>query len=206
MKKKGVLKFNDLAPDVELRTVEDTPFLLSSLWEGKVLVLAFIRHFGCPQCKEMLYQLEQLKPELIERGLSLAVITQGKPEETRVFCGERIPEVTCLSDPERKAYRAYGLGRGKLPQTVLSWRVMRSNSRLSKSKGWKPELPPEGQDAFQMSGLFIIGPDGRIRLPYYYEDIADHPPVELLLEGVMGMGWEKSFEEPIEPDETKGGR
>jgi len=206
MKKKGMLKFNDLAPDVELRTVDDTPFLLSSLWEGKVLLVAFIRHFGCPQCKEMLYQLEQLKPELTEKGLSLAVVTQGKPEETKAFCDERIPGVTCLSDPERKAYRAYGLGRGKLRQTVLSWRVMRSNSRLAKSKGWKPELPPEGQDSFQMSGLFIIGPDGRIRLPYYYEDIADHPPVELLLEGVMGISWDKDFGGPIVPDEAEGGR
>jgi peroxiredoxin len=205
MKKKGILKFNDLAPDVELRTVEDTPFLLSSLWDGKVLVLAFIRHFGCPQCKEMLDQLGQLKPELADKGLSLAVVTQGKPEETRAFCAERIPGVRCLSDPERKAYRAYGLGRGKLRQTILSWRVMRSNRTLAKRKGWKAELPPEGQDAFQMSGLFIIGPDGRIRLPYYYDDIADHPPVELLLEGVMGVGWEKSFENPIEPDETQGG-
>jgi hypothetical protein len=171
-----------------------------------VLVLAFIRHFGCPQCKEMLAQLDLVKPELAEKGLSLAVVTQGKPEETRVFCGERIPEVTCLSDPERKAYRVYGLGRGKMRQTVLSWRVMRSNRLLSKSKGWKPELPPEGQDSFQMSGLFIIGPDGRIRLPYYYEDIADHPPVALLLEGVMGVGWDKDFGEPIVPDEATGGR
>jgi peroxiredoxin len=206
MKRKGLLKFNDFAPDVELRTAEGEPVLLSSLWEGKVLVLAFIRHFGCPQCKEMLAQLELVKPELVEKGLSLAVVTQGKPEETRVFCGERIPEVTCLSDPERKAYRAYGLGRGKMRQTVLSWRVMRANRILAKRKGWKPEMPPEGQDAFQMSGLFIIGPEGRIRLPYYYEDIADHPPVELLLEGVMGMGWDKSFDEPIEPGEAKGGR
>jgi peroxiredoxin len=206
MKRKGLLKFNDFAPDVELRTAEGEPVLLSSLWEGKVLVLAFIRHFGCPQCKEMLAQLELVKPELVEKGLSLAVVTQGKPEETRVFCGERIPEVTCLSDPERKAYRAYGLGRGKMRQTVLSWRVMRANRILAKRKGWKPEMPPEGQDAFQMSGLFIIGPEGRIRLPYYYEDIADHPPVELLLQGVMGMGWDKSFDEPIDPGEAKGGR
>lgn len=201
-----MLKFNDFAPDVELRTAEGEPVLLSSLWEGKVLVLAFIRHFGCPQCKEMLAQLELVKPELVEKGLSLAVVTQGKPEETRVFCGERIPGVTCLSDPERKAYRAYGLGRGKMRQTVLSWRVMRANRILAKRKGWKPEMPPEGQDAFQMSGLFIIGPEGRIRLPYYYEDIADHPPVELLLQGVMGMGWDKSFDEPIDPGEAKGGR
>jgi hypothetical protein len=82
---------------------------------------------------------------------------------------------------------------------------MRSNRILSKRKGWKPEMPPEGQDALQMSGLFIIGPEGRIRMPYYYEDIADHPPVELLLEGVMGIGWDKSFDEPIEPGEAKGG-
>ena len=202
MKRRGFLKFNDLAPDVELRTVEDTPLLLSSLWEGKVLVLAFTRHFGCPQCKEMLDQLTQLKPELADKGLSLAVVTQGTPEETKAFCGERIPGVVCLSDPARKGYRAYGLSRGRLSQTVLSLRVLRSNRDLQKRKGWKPELPPEGQDAFQMAGTFIIGPDGRIRLPYYSNDIADHPPVELLLGGVMGMGWDKSFEGPIEPGEA----
>jgi peroxiredoxin len=205
VKKRIKLKFNDPAPDVELRTVDDEPFLLSALWEGKVLVLAFVRHFGCPQCKELLDQLAQLKPALEEKGLSLAVVTQGKPAETKSFCEERIPGVTCLADPERKAYRAYGVGRGKLRQTFLSWRVLQSNRRLAKRMGWKIELPPEGQDALLMSGVFIIGPDGRIRLPYYYENIADHPPVELLLEGVMGMDWEKSFEKAIEPDEAEGG-
>jgi len=202
MRRINFLKFNDLAPDAELRTVEDLPFLLSSLWQGRVLILAFTRHFGCPQCKEMLDQLAQLKPELAEKGFSLAIVTQGKPEETKAFCGERIPEVVCLSDPERKAYRAYGLGRGRLSQTILSRHVMRSNRDLLKHKGWKPELPPQGQDAMQMAGLFIIGPDGRIRLPYYYEDIADHPPVELLLRGVMGTGWDRPFEGPIQPGGT----
>jgi peroxiredoxin len=201
MKKRTFLKFNDLAPDVELRTAEDAPLRLSSLWEGKVLVLAFTRHFGCPQCKEMLDQFAQLEPELNKKGLSLAVVTQGNPDETRVFCAERIPGVICLADPERKAYRAYGLGRGKLSQTVLSLRVLRSNRDLKKRKGWKPELPPPGQDSLQMAGTFIIGPDGRIRLPYYYDDIADHPPVELLLGGIMGMSWDQSIEGPITPGE-----
>ena len=45
-----------------------------------------------------------------------------------------------------------------------------------------------------MSGTFIIGMDGRIRLPYYYEDIADHPPVDLILHGIMGADWNKSFD------------
>jgi peroxiredoxin len=199
--KKTSLKFNDPAPDAELRSVDNTLVRLSSLWERRVLILAFTRHFGCPQCKEMLDQFAQLKPELEKRGLSLAVITQGNPDETRAFCEERIPGVICLSDPERKAYRAYGLGRGRLNQTVLSLRVMRSNRDLQKRKGWKPELPPKGQDAMQLAGTFIIGSDGRIRLPYYYDDIADHAPVDLLLEGIMGMGWDHPIEGPIAPGE-----
>jgi hypothetical protein len=85
-------------------------------------------------------------------------------------------------------------------QSVFSPKVLRSNKKLKDEKGWKAELPPEGQDAFQMSGTFIIGPDGRIRLPYYYDDIADHPPVELLLRGVMGMDWSTPLDSPIEPE------
>jgi len=38
-----------------------------------------------------------------------------------------------------------------------------------------------------------ISTDGRIRLPYYYEDIADHPPVDLLLHGVMGSNWDQPY-------------
>jgi len=45
----------------------------------------------------------------------------------------------------------------------------------------------------QMSGTFIIGTDGRVRLPYYYETIADHAPIDLLLNGVLATGWDKPF-------------
>ncbi len=200
MAKTAHLKFNDLAPDVDVLTTDGQPFRLSSLWQGRVLVLAFTRHFGCPQCKEMLDQLVESRPEFASKGLKLALVTQGTPEATRKFCAERAPGVTCLADPERAAYRAYGLGQASLLQSVLSPRVMKSNKRLEREKGWKSEMPPTGQDAFQMSGTFIIGQDGRIRLPYYYDNIADHPPVELLLRGVMGMDWSTPLESPIKPE------
>lgn len=200
MEKLGHLKFNDPAPDVELQSVDGKPIRLADLWRDRVLVLAFTRHFGCPQCKEMMDQLVQFKPEMAARGLALAVVTQGMPEAALAFCSERAPGVMCLSDPERQAYRAYGLGQASAWQTFLSVKVMKSNQRLSREKGWKPEMPPAGQDAMQMSGTFIIGPEGRIRLPYYYDDIADHPPVELLLRGVMGMDWSTPLDSPIQPE------
>jgi peroxiredoxin len=203
MSYQDTLKFNELAPDVELLDTSGQPVRLASLWQGKVLVLMFTRHFGCPQCKEMLAQLADFKPELAAKGLALAVVTQGTPEAAAAFCGERAPGVLCLADPERKAYGAYKLATATIWQTFLSLRVWQSNKRLEQSKGWKPELPPAGQDAMQMSGTFVIGPDGRIRLPYYYDDIADHPPMELLLHGIVGMDWATPLDAPIDPENKK---
>ncbi len=55
-----------------------------------------------------------------------------------------------------------------------------------------------------MAGIFIIGTNGRIRLPYYYDNIADHPPVDLLLHGVMGANWKMPLEKPVTPQHKSG--
>jgi peroxiredoxin len=188
------LKFNDPAPDLELLNMEGGPVRLSSLWEKQVLVLAFTRHFGCPQCKEMVDQLVSTQADFKAKNLILALVTQGTPVEAKDFCAQRAPGVVCLSDAERKSYLAYRLERATFWQSFLSLTVLRSNKRLKREKGWNTELPPKGQDAMQMAGIFVIAPDGRIRLPYYYDNIADHPPVDLLLHGVMGADWKRSLD------------
>ena len=200
MSRLAYLKFNDPAPDLELLSADGKPVQLSSLWKKQVLVLAFTRHFGCPQCKEMVDTFANAAPEIKSRGLGLAFVTQGTPEAARAFCEERAPGQLCLSDPERIAYRAYGLERATIWKTFLSWRVWQSNKRLKEERGWNTDMPPAGQDAMQMAGTFVIATDGRIRLPYYYDDIADHPPVDLLLHGVLGMDWTQPFEGPVAPE------
>ena len=199
MPKLAHLKFNDSAPDLELLSAEGKPVQLSSLWKKQVLILAFTRHFGCPQCKEMVDMLSNAAPEIKSSGLDLVFITQGTPEATKAFCKERASGQACLADPERNAYRAYGLERATIWQTFLSWRVWQSNQRLKQEHGWNTDLPPTGQDAMQLAGTFVISTDGRIRLPYYYDNIADHPPVDLFLHGVMGMDWNQPFDGPVGP-------
>ena len=199
MPKLAYLKFNDPAPDLELLDTGGKSVQLSSLWKRRVLVLAFTRHFGCPQCKEIVDTLSTAAPEIKAGGLGLAFVTQGTVEAAKAFCDERAPGQLCLSDPERAAYKAYGLERANVWQTFLSWRVWQSNKRLKEERGWGTELPPEGQDAMQLAGTFVISTDGRIRMPYYYDDIADHPPVDLLLHGVLGMDWNQPFEGPVAP-------
>ena len=194
MAQQNQLKFNDPAPDVSLLGTDGEPVKLSSLWRDKVLVLAFTRHFGCPQCKDMVDQLIGAHQALTEKGLRLAIVTHASAESARQFCDQRAPNVVCLADPDRTAYHAYGLYQGTFWQTLLSPHIWISNRRLARIKGYKPELPPVGQDAYQMSGTFIIGTDGRIRLPYYYDDIADHPPLDLILHGIMGANWDKPYD------------
>ena len=98
------LKFNDLAPDVKLLSASGEPVQLSSLWKDKVLVLAFTRHFGCPQCKEMIDQLIDSHQALTEKGLRLAIVSHASAESAKQFCDLRAPSAICLADPDRTAY------------------------------------------------------------------------------------------------------
>ncbi len=198
MKNEKHLNFYQNAPDMELQDTLGQPVQLSSLWQECPLLLAFTRHFGCTQCKEMLDELVEGKEKIAQAGLALAVITQGTPEAASLFAEEFAPGLLLLADPERKAYEAYGLERGNLFQTFLNPKVWKAVSR-SRKKGYQVEPAPAGQDAMQMSGTFIITKDGRIALPYYYDHIADHPPLELLLSGVLSTTWDQPFDGPVGP-------
>lgn len=198
MKNEKHLNFYQNAPDLELQDTLGQPVQLSSLWQERPLVLAFTRHFGCTQCKEMLDELVEGKEKIAQAGLALAVITQGTPEAASLFAEEFAPGLLLLADPERKAYEAFGLEKGNLFQTFLNPKVWTAVSR-SRKKGYKVEPAPAGQDAMQMSGTFIITKDGRIALPYYYDHIADHPPLELLLRGVLSTTWDQPFDGPVGP-------
>jgi peroxiredoxin len=192
------LKFNSPAPDLVLTAATGETVSLASLWAGRPLLLVFIRHFGCPQCKELLDFLTQNTAQLEAAGLTVAIVTQGTVPETLAFCREHAPGLLCLADPERQAYRAYQVERGGLRQTFLSPRVWRANQRAGQ-KGYRVEFPPPGQDAMQMAALFVIGVDGHIRLPYYTDDIADHPPLDLLLGGVLSTRWDAPYDGPLGP-------
>jgi len=204
MRKKKRLNFNSTAPDLSILDTTGKPVQLSSLWAKKPLLLAFTRHFGCTQCKEMLSELIEGKDAIEEAGLGIAVIMQGTPEASAEFAKQYAPGLFVLADPERRAYQAYGLERGNLFQTFLNRKVWAAIQQARK-KGYRVEPPPAGQDAMQMSGTFIISQEGRIELPYYYDDIADHPPLELLLDGVLSTRWNASFDGPVGPGLEKAG-
>jgi len=198
MKNKNKLNFNRAAPDITLLDVQSRSVKLSSLWAKRPLLLVFTRHFGCTQCKEMLDEIVAGRDRIEKAGLDIVVIMQGTPQATAEFVKTFAPGLRCLADPERKAYMAYGLERGNIFQTFLNLKVW-SAIRKSRQKGYRVEPPPPGQDAMQLSGIFIISREGMVELPYYFDNIADHPPIELLLSGVLSTRWDRTFSGPVGP-------
>lgn len=198
MKNKNRLNFNQPAPDMTLLDVQGRSVKLSGLWAKRPLLLAFARHFGCTQCKEMLNQIVAGRDRIEKSGMDIAVVMQGTPQATAEFAKVFAPGLRCLADPERKAYMAFGLERGNLFQTFLNLKVW-SAIRKSRQKGYQVEPPPPGQDAMQLSGIFIISRKGLVELPYYFDNIADHPPLDLLLSGVLSTRWDHTFNGPVGP-------
>ncbi len=196
MNRNQQLTFSSKAPDLTLFDTDGEPVLLSDFWKNRPLLLVFSRHFGCTQCKEMLQKFFTEKEKINQAGLNLVIVLQGTVKASTEFAAQFAPGIVCLADPDRNAYKAYGLQRGNLFQTFLNIKVWRA-IRESRKKGFKVEPPPAGQDAMQMSGIFIISKEGNIELPYYFDHIADHPAIDLLLHGVLYTRWDQPFEGPI---------
>ncbi len=109
----------------------------------------------------------------------MTAVTQGTPDQTRAFSASRRVPFPCLSDPERRSYRAYGLGRGTLAQVLgprVLWRGLRAAAHghvMGRIVG----------DEFQLGGTFIIH-RGIVRFTHYPGDASDNASPEALLKEV----------------------
>ncbi len=94
----------------------------------------------------------------------------------------RIP-FPLLSDPERAAYRAYGLRMGGLwsifgPKTV--WEYVKLIARGRLFRGIEA-------DPFQLGGDVVIDGTGIVRFAHRSEDPADRPAMDRLLQAIRRL-------------------
>lgn len=98
-----------------------------------------------------------------------------------------------LSDTERVAYRAYGLGRGPWWR-VWGWSTLRRYGELLRPRSGRGAgagaggVPgrlrvPQG-DTLQLGGDVVVGRDGRLVLVHRSTGPADRPPVDDLVAAV----------------------
>lgn len=87
-----------------------------------------------------------------------------------------------VTDEERSAYRAFGLGRGPWWK-VYGWSTMKRYWHLIR-RGRHFERPRPHDDTLQLGGDFVVGADGRLLLVFRSSGPSDRPAVDDLIEAV----------------------
>ncbi len=117
--------------------------------------------------------------EIRALGAELAVVGNGARSFAAAFREDFHLDTPLLVDPELRAYRAAGLRRGRVES--LSPRVPR-NALRALSRGSR-QGSIQG-DLWQLGGVFVIQPGGRLTYSYLSREAGDHAPVDAILEAL----------------------
>lgn len=145
---------------------------LADLSRQSPVLVVFLRHGGCPFCRETLAQLAE-KRSAIEAAGSQIVLVHMMPDETarRLFEKYGLDDCDRISDPDQGLYRTFGLKRGSSAQ-VMGPKTWWRGFKTVVLSGHLPGRPVG--DIYQLPGAFLLV-DGKIVRGYRPEDSADQP-------------------------------
>lgn len=144
------------------------------------VLLVFLRHAGCPFCREALADLAAQRREIERNGARLVLVHMGSEEQgARFFARYGLSETPRVSDPDRALYRAFGLPRGTFSDVIgpkVWWRGFQAGvlgrHGVGKMIG----------DGFQMPGVFLLF-HGEIVRSYRHQSAGDRPDYLALVTG-----------------------
>lgn len=126
-------------------------------------------------------QVQHRLDEIRRAGVDLLVITQSRPE---AVSAASLPQpIVC--DPDRSAYRYFGLERGR-------WSMFFRASVLARYfrlifAGWRPQRGEGGEDMLQLGGDFILSADRHLVYAHRSNDPADRPSVDELVNQIRQL-------------------
>jgi hypothetical protein len=113
-------------------------------------------------------------------GVEVVAVSMTTPEGLTGYLAGRQMAVPVFADPQRRLYAALRLGRtswGRLLRPGLVWKYLKLIAR-----GGKVRPVPAGEDALQLGGDLLVGPDRRVLWAYRSADPTDRPSVADLLQ------------------------
>jgi hypothetical protein len=125
-----------------------------------------------------LVQVRKGLDEIRAAGVDVLVVTQSRPE---AVAGVSLPLPT-VCDPDRAAYRYFGLDRGRWSM-FLRCRVLARYLRLIFT-GWRPRRGAVGEDMLQLGGDFILSADRHLLYAHRSNDPADRPAAADLIDQI----------------------
>lgn len=117
--------------------------------------------------------------DIRRRGAELVLIGNGAQNFARAFREDLDLDCQVLVDPDLASYRAAGLRRGRVE--LLSPRVPLNALRALK-EGFR-QKSVQG-DPWQLGGVFVVKPGGRLAYRYISSEAGDHAPIDDILEAL----------------------
>ncbi len=152
---------------------------LGELNEEAPLMLVFLRHFGCPFCKDSLLELAAHRAELESRGIKIVLVYMVDSKTAEHYLDTYgLNDLPQVSDPEEIFYKSFRLKRGNFIQLFgakvwIRWVELAFSKKLFNTK-------PEG-NVSQMPGIFLVE-DGVVKKQFVHKSVADTPDYTLFLD------------------------
>ena len=157
----------------EIRT--ESGRALSELAQRGPLLLVFLRHWGCPFCRQLLRDLAGLRTAIEARGVQLVFVHMGTPERARPYFEHyRLWDIERVSDPEKTLYRhpLFALRRKGLLGIVLHRAAVFGFLKgVALRHGMEVRFR---EDPEQMPGAFLLR-DGAVARAHRPRSIAEQP-------------------------------
>jgi hypothetical protein len=124
-------------------------------------------------CREQAVQLHRERGTIRKRGAELIFVGNGNRHFAAAFKKDYGIEAPLYLDTSRDAYRALEMKRS-VTGTIASLATWKSGVRALRS-GFR-QGTVQG-DAFQLGGVLVVRPGGRLVYRYLSGSAGDHPPV-----------------------------
>lgn len=173
----------DAAPDLALLDLAGRSRQLSEFWADRPLLLLFLRHFGCSCLAERWELLQTEIADLQSAGAMVAGVCQAEPERAAPVAARRGYTFPLLCDPDRRAYRAYGVLEGSPAQVLhdFAWEAgdaANGDALIADRQGTERALV---DNTWQLPAEFVIGRGGTLVHAHRYQYCEDFPPATVLI-------------------------
>ncbi len=85
---------------------------LAQMSQQSPVLVVFLRHSGCPYCRQTLSKLASLKSQLQSSKIQLVIVHQDQPSQGAAWIARYgLTEADQISDPSLKLYEQFSLGK-----------------------------------------------------------------------------------------------
>ena len=143
---------------------------------GKTAIF-FLRHLGCPLCKEKVAELKAAYSRFEAKGVKLIVVAQSTAKRTAEVASKEGLAYLLVADREKNLYDKFEVKKGGLKEFTAPAAFMATIRATFKGH---MHGKFEG-DEFQVPASFLLSAEGEVIYAHYGKDISDFGSVDELL-------------------------